>query len=61
MASRRNGITAVLFLLVLTIATGFLLCGTFPEETYFADLPRLTKTAVRATEDAAVPLRPSPP
>lgn len=61
MASRRNGITAVLFLLVLTIATGFLLCGTFPEETHFADLPRLTKTAVRATEDAAVPLRPSPP
>ena len=61
MASRRNGITAVLFLLVLTIATSFLLCGTFPEETHFADLPRLTKTAVRATEDAAVPLRPSPP
>lgn len=61
MASRRNGITAVLFLLVLTIATGFLLCGTFPGETHFADLPRLTKTAVRATEDAAVPLRPSPP
>ena len=49
MASRRNGITAVLFLLVLTIAVSFLLCGTFPEEEHFADLPRLTKTAAHQT------------
>lgn len=60
MASRRNGITAVLFLLVLTIATGFLLCGVFPEEEHFADLPRLTKITTHKTDGLSSPVRPSP-